>query len=130
MSESDFSKFLSAIEERDSAALRGLILAGEFVLLSVSSDEDDDEESVGALTAEIGDFEVIVAFTTEENAGAFVREMGELFEDEEGVDGVVVEGDALLEYLPEGFGLLLNPEIEDAAVIDPALAAEILQSGE
>lgn len=126
MSESDFSQLLAAIADRDAAKLRSLILASEFVLLSVSEDEED-EENVGALTAEIGDFEVLVAFTSEQNAGVFVREMGDLFEDEEGVDGVVVEGEALLEYLPEGFGLLLNPEVEDASVMDPALVTEIVK---
>jgi hypothetical protein len=122
---SDFSKLFAAIDERDAAQVRSLILANEFVLISISDGEDDDDENVGALTAEIGDFDVLVAFTSEENAGVFVGEMGELFEEEEGVDGVVVDGEALLEYLPDGFGLLLNPEVEDASIVDPTLAAEI-----
>ena len=41
------------------------------------------------------------------------------------LNGVVVDGEALLEYLPEGFGLLLDPEVENASIIDPTLAAEI-----
>jgi hypothetical protein len=125
---SDFSKLFAAIDERDAAQVRSLILANEFVLISVSEGEDDDEENVGALTAEIGEFDVLVAFTSEQNAGVFVGEMGELFEDEEGVDGVVVDGEALLEYLPDGFGLLLNPEVEDASIVDPTLAAEVASS--
>ena len=124
---SNFSELFDAITQRDAVLARSLILANEFVLISISDGEDDDEENVGALTAEIGDFDVLVAFTSEQNAGAFVGEMDDLFEDEEGVDGVVVEGDALLEYLPDGFGLLLNPETDNASVVDPALAAEITQ---
>ncbi len=128
MSDAD-AALIAAINERDASQLRSLMLAREFVMISISGDEDDND-SVGALTAELGDFEVLVVFTSEQNAGVFVREMGELFENEEEVDGVVVEGDAVLEYLPEGFGMLLNPEIESASLIDPMLAAEILKTGE
>ena len=128
MSDAD-AALIAAINERDASQLRSLMLAREFVMISISGDEDDND-SVGALKAELGDFEVLVVFTSEQNAGVFVREMGELFENEEEVDGVVVEGDAVLEYLPEGFGMLLNPEIESASLIDPMLAAEILKTGE
>ena len=81
MSESQSSSLLSAIAERDAAQIRSLILDGEFVLLSISEGEDDDEEDVGALTAEVGDFDVLVAFTSEKNAGVFVRETEDLFDD-------------------------------------------------
>ncbi len=128
MSDAD-TKLIAAINERDASQVRSLILGREFVMISISGDDEDDD-NVGALTAELGDFEVLVVFTSEQNAGVFVREMGELFENEEEVDGVFVEGNAVLEYLPEGFGMLLNPEIESAIVIDPTLAAEILQTGE
>ena len=125
MSDAD-ATLIAAINERDASQVRAQILAREFVLISISGD-DDEEESVGALTAELGDFDVLVVFTSEQNAGVFVREMGELFENEEEVDGVVVEGEAMLEYLPDDYGILLNPEIESACVIEPTLAAEILQ---
>ena len=128
MSDAD-NKLAAAINERNASQVRSLVLAREFVMISISG-ENDDEDNVGALTAEMGDFDVLVVFTSEQNAGVFVREMGELFENEEEVDGVVVEGNAMLEYLPEGFGILLNPEIESACVIEPALAAEILETGE
>lgn len=123
------TQLIDAVAERDAEKVRSLILAGNFVLISVSDSEDeDDEENVGALTAEVGDFDVLVAFSSEQNAGTFVGQMGDLFEDEEEVEGVVVEGDAMLEYLPEGFGVLLDPETESACVIEPTLAAEINNS--
>ena len=127
MSDAD-SKLIAAINERDASQVRSLILGREFVMINISGDDDDD--NVGALTAELGDFEVLVVFTSEQNAGVFVQEMGELFENEEEVDGVFVEGNAVLESLPEGFGVLLNPETESAIVIDPTLTAEILKMGE
>ena len=119
-------KLIAAINERDASQVRSLILAREFVMISISGEQEDDD-NVGALTAELGDFDVLVVFTSEQNAGVFVREMGELFENEEEVDGVFVEGNAMLEYLPDGFGILLDPEVEGVCVIDPTLAAEILE---
>ena len=128
MSDAD-ATLIAAINDRDARQVRSLMLAREFVMISMSGDDDDDE-SVGALTAELGDFDVLVVFTSEQNAGVFVREMSDLFENGEDVDGVFVEGDAVLQYLPEGFGMLLNPEIESASLIDPTLAAEILKTAD
>lgn len=115
----------AAIEDRDAPKLRQLILNGEFILINIQSEEDDEEDAMGALTAEIDDLPVLVAFTSERHAGAFVGAMGDLFEDSDEVQGFVVEGDALLEYLPDDYGLLVNPETESALVIDATLAAEV-----
>lgn len=120
------SKISDAITERDATALRSLIHGSEFVLISVS-DGEEEQEDMGALTAELGDFDVLVAFSSEANAGDFVGGMGELFEEDEEVEGVVVEGDAMLEYLPKGYGVLLDPETDGACVIEPKLAAELSQ---
>ena len=115
-----------AITEGNVPELHTKILASEFVLLSTSQSEDSEDENIGALTAEIEDFEVLVAFTSEENAKNFVQEMGELFAEDESVDGILVEGAAMLEYLPEGYGLLLDPELENASIMDPRMTADIL----
>ena len=117
----------AAVEARDAAKLRELILDGEFILINIQSDEedDDDEEAMGALTAEIDELPALVTFTSERHAGAFVGAMGDLFEDSEEVQGFLVDGDALLEYLPEDYGLLVNPETDSALVIDATLAAEV-----
>ncbi|MDE0863765.1 MAG: hypothetical protein OSA98_08255 [Rubripirellula sp.] len=115
-----------AITEGNVPELHTKILASEFVLLSTSQSEDSEDENIGALTAEIEDFEVLVAFTSEENAKNFVQEMGELFAEDESVDGILVEGAAMLEYLPEGYGLLLDPELENASIMDPRMTADIM----
>lgn len=115
-----------AITEGNVPELHTKILASEFVLLSTSKSEDSEDENIGALTAEIQDFEVLVAFTSEENAGNFVQEMSELFAEDESVDGILVEGAAMLEYLPEGYGLLLDPELENTSIMEPRMTADIL----
>ena len=115
----------TAIEARDGNRLRELVLAGEFILINVQS-EDDEEEGVGALTADLNDQPVLVAFTSEAHAGTFVGAMGELFEESDEVQGFLVEGDALLEYLPDEYGLLLNPETDDPQLIDAALSQQMV----
>ena len=118
--------FLDAIADRDAAAIRREMSGTEFVLISMSDGtEEDDDEGSGALTAEIDGHDALVVFTSEELAGQFVKDQDDLFEDSEEVEGLVVEGDALLEYLPEGFGMLIDPEVEEAAMIDPDLAAAV-----
>jgi hypothetical protein len=125
---SDEDALMTTIVDRDAAAIRRQIIQREFILINVSDGEDDDDdgEEMGALTAEIDDFDVLVVFTSEEHAGRFVEGMGELFEEEDEVTGFVVDGNALLEYLPESYGLLINAESDGAQVIDPLLLGEVL----
>ena len=118
--------FLDAITDRDAAAIRQEMTGAEFVLISMSDGEDDDDEGSGALTAEIDGHDALVVFTSESLAGDFVQGQEDLFEDSEEVEGLVVDGEALLDYLPEGFGMLIDPEVDEAAMIDPALAAQVV----
>lgn len=117
--------FLDAIVDRDPAAIRAEMSGAEFVLISMSDAESEEGEESGALTAEIDGHDALVVFTSEELAAKFVKDQADLFEADEEVEGLVVEGDALLEYLPDGFGMLFDPEVEEAAMIDPELAASI-----
>ncbi len=119
-----------AILERDAKRISELILAAEFVLLNTVVGEDEDDSNVGAMTAEIEDMEVLVVFSEENSAGEFVRENGDLFEEDEEVEGVVVEGAALLDYLPDDYGILLDPKGEEALVLDASLIAEIKSAGD
>lgn len=115
---------LTAISQRDAAAVRQHALPQEFIMIDLTGD-DEDEEEVGALTAEIDNFEALVIFTTEDAAHHFVEARPELFEDCDDVTGHVVQGESLLEFLPESFGLLVNPESDDTQVVDPPFLKEI-----
>ncbi len=126
----DLSPFPKLVEDENIDGLRSLLLSREFVLISVSDEgEGDAEDAYGALTAEIdAGYEALVVFTSEEIAGQFVNQQEDLFEDGEEVEGIVVEGDALLEYLPEGFGMLIDPEVEKSTcIVNPVLAAKLLE---
>jgi len=106
--------------------IHSTILASDFVLISTSKVGENDDDTIGALTAEIEEVEVLVAFTTEENAKMFVNAMAEFFEEDESVDGIIVDGAAMLDYMPEGYGLLLDAELETNTLMAPNVTAEVL----
>ncbi|KAA5539285.1 hypothetical protein FYK55_24535 [Roseiconus nitratireducens] len=111
------SKLADALEQRDAVLVRQLMAEAEFVLLSLP-DEDDDEDAANVLSADIDDMEVLVAFTNEKAAEAFVQSMDEMYDEDDEIEGYVLQGDALLDYMPPDHGLLLNPESDDALIID------------
>ena len=116
-------RLLEAVTERDAKALRSKLLERTFVVISIISGEpNDDDDEISTLRAEVGDFEALVAFTSEARASVFVEDMDDLFDEDDEVEGMFVEGNALIDLLGDGLGLLINPEDESAAVIDPDLA--------
>jgi hypothetical protein len=115
-------RLLEAVTDRDAQAIRTKLLERTFVVISIINDETDDDDEISTLRAEVGDFEALVAFTSEARASVFVQDMEELFDEDDEVEGMFIEGDALIDLLSGGLGLLLNPEDESAAVIDPELA--------
>ncbi|NNE00176.1 MAG: hypothetical protein HKN47_22885 [Pirellulaceae bacterium] len=120
---------LDSIIAGDTDKTRSLFLDAEFIMIKVSEpDEQDDEEHVGALTANVDDMDVLIVFTNEEHAGNFVQTMGELFDESDEIEGFFVDGGAVLEYLPDGFGLLINPESDDSAVMQNAMLDELRTS--
>ncbi len=121
------SGLADAIANRDAKALRAEIVGMEFILINVQEEDDDEEDGMGALTADVDDQPVLVAFTSEKHAEQFVTAMAEIFEGSDEVQGFVVEGDALLEYLPEEYGILFDPETADAQFVDTAFAKGLLE---
>lgn len=115
----------AAIERRSAVDIARCVLAQEFTLI-----EDDEEgmsdDAVGAMILEVDGFPALLAFTSEECAGNYVDTTPDLVGPDGTVPGFVVEGENLLTYLPEGYGLILNPETDDECqVLPPDLAAEV-----
>lgn len=112
------SELSEAITSRDAAAVVRLIRARDFML--VKNEAESDSEGTAAMTAEVDDEPMLVAFSGEKQATEFadsmVDEMGE-----EGFNAFLVSGESLLEYLPQGFGILLDPETDQCCIIDVEL---------
>ncbi|MGI8980624.1 MAG: hypothetical protein ACR2FY_15455 [Pirellulaceae bacterium] len=115
----------AAIAGGDSAEIARYMLAQDFTLVE-EYDDEVLEENVGAMILEVDGFPALVAFTSEECAGNFVDTTPDLVGSSGTMPGFVVGGDSVFEYLPEGYGLILNPETEvECHVLPPDLAAQI-----
>lgn len=118
MSDSIETELAGAIEKRDAVLVRQLMDKCEFVLLTMSDEEDDDDEGANVFSTDLDGMELLVAFTNEQAAGDFVHSMEEIYEEGDEIEGYVLDGHALLDYMPPEHGLYLNPESDDSLVID------------
>lgn len=115
--ESRLDSLVEAIEAEDKDAIITWIRGEQFTLVSLSN---DDEDSLSAMILETEEFPALVAFMSSEHAGEFVDSIADQIEGEE-VDLFEVSGEDLLTPLAKEFGLLINPESDDAVIIKPAL---------
>ena len=114
--ESRLDGLVAAIEAEDKAAILDWIRNEHFTLVSLSN----DEESLSAMILETEEFPALVAFLSSEHAEQFVDSISDQIEGEE-VDLFEVAGEDLLAPLSAEFGLLINPESDDAVMIEPTL---------
>ena len=112
-----------AVAERDTGQLKSLIISGEFTILS--SSVDDEDQNVGAFIAEIDTIEALIVFSTDAITRSFVEGMKDPTGEDESIDGILIDGPSLLEYLPDNYGILLDAESENALIIEPDLIREI-----
>jgi hypothetical protein len=106
-----------AIADENREAIHEWILGGTFTLVALPSDSED---AVEAMVVESEDFAALVAFLDDDSANDFVNAIADQLDGEE-VDLFTVEGSELLSPMSEDFGLLINPESEDAIMIEPSL---------
>jgi hypothetical protein len=114
--ESRLDGLITAIEAGDKPAILDWIRSEQFNLVSLSN----DEESLSAMILETEEFPALVAFLSSEHAEQFVDSISDQIEGEE-VDLFEVAGEDLLAPLSTEFGLLINPESDDAVMIEPRL---------
>jgi hypothetical protein len=114
--ESRLDTLVEAIGAKDKAAIMEWIRGEQFTLVSLSNDED----SLSAMILETEEFPALVAFLSSEDAENFVDSIADELEEDE-VDLFEVSGEDLLTPLEKEFGLLINPESDDAVMIEPAL---------
>jgi len=54
-------------------------------------------------------------------AKSFVDDADTMIAADDEIDGIIIEGEALLQYLPKDYGILLDAESDDALIIEPEL---------
>lgn len=106
----------------DPAELRAFLYQREFTL--IDSHLSPPEQGTAPYMHRVNDFDMVVAFTSNEHAGTFAGAVSDVF-GEEGIDGFVVSGEDLIKFLPEGCGVLFNPETDEIAVLEPFRVEQI-----
>ncbi|MEM6364056.1 MAG: hypothetical protein AAF539_13575 [Planctomycetota bacterium] len=125
--------FQTAVEQRDAAVVCDQLSAAQFVLIHIQESGDSDsidgpdaDDELGALTADVDDQPCLVAFASQDHATRFVDQQRDLFASDDEVGGFVVSGQVMLDYLSEEYGLLINPESDDACFVDRDLIGDVL----
>jgi hypothetical protein len=111
---------IDSVERRDAAAVAKW-LDGEYFLIEIGS----DEENAFALNIEVDDIPAMVAFSSEENIQEFVNGNPEFFE-EDSVSAFRLSTFDMLDGLPEGLALVIDPGAEDTVLIPSDLIAEAI----
>ncbi len=119
---SRFSVLAEAMSEGDKQAIDRWIRNEQFTLVALAEvdGESEEEGALSALVVETEEFPAVVAFMSSEDAQRFVDSIADQIEGES-VNLFEVDGDALLQPMSEDFGLLINPESDDAIMIEPRL---------
>lgn len=107
----------------DAAAIAAWIRRLDFTVAEAPEDAEGDDRA--ALVVEVNDFPAIVAFTSDDCARIYAESDPELLDADGSMPAFVVAGTDLLQHLPEEFGLLLNPESDQCAVLTPDLVEQV-----
>lgn len=125
MSEPDdaVSELAAAVDSGDAAAVAEWFVERNLTLVETPHSWDDDGRA--ALTAELDGFSVLVAFSSDQQAATFAGQMPDMLAADGKLPAFVVFGPSFLATLPDGFGVLLNPETDDCVVLPPDLMQEV-----
>ena len=118
------SELFDAIAQGNTTRIAELLPPMSFTLFDVS--EDPDSEELDTLTAQVDDFDVLVAFSSDDHAGMFAGVVPDLFETDDDIPAFIVDGGTLISNVPEGCGVLLNPETDDCYVLSPDMVAAVV----
>ena len=114
-----------AAEDNDIGVANKVIRSGEFILLQQISDasgeaDEDEDGNFSVVLAEIDDeVAAVVCFSNKDSAQLFVEEIADDIPAGRELPAVVLDGDTLLDGLPEDCGLLVNPGTENECYFPP-----------
>jgi SseB protein N-terminal domain len=114
-----------AAETNEASKAEELIRANEFIVLQqidleTGEIEVDEEDNFSVVLAEVDEDMAVVCFTSLTAAESFMDEVCEELTGGTRLPAVVLEGNQLLDGLPEGIGLLINPTTEQECYFPPS----------
>ena len=107
-----------AAEANDATVAENIIRSGEFIIfqqidLESGEIEQDDEGNFSVVLAEVDDELAVVCFSNQEAADLFAKEIGSDLPEGRELPAVTMDGNMLIDGLPEDCGLLVNPGTEN-----------------
>jgi len=115
-----------AHEQGDLGEAHRIIRSHEFMVLQQFDSETgevskNDDGSFNVVLVEVEEDTAVVAFTQEKFASEFLHDVGDELPDAENYPAVMLDGNALLDGLPEDCGLLFNPGAPTECYFPPGL---------
>lgn len=113
-----------AAEANDAGVAESIIRSGEFIVfqqIDVESGEveQDDEDNFSVVLAEVDEELAVVCFSTQDAADNFAKEIAEELPEGRELPAVLMDGNMLLDGLPEDCGLLVNPGTDNESYFPP-----------
>ena len=113
-----------AAEANDATVAENIIRSGEFIIfqqidLESGDVEQDEEGNFSVVLAEVDDELAVVCFSNQEAADLFAKEIGNDLPEGRELPAVTMDGNMLIDGLPEDCGLLVNPGTDNESFFPP-----------
>ncbi len=113
-----------AAEANDATVAENIIRSGEFIVfqqIDVESGqvEEDEEGNFSVVLAEVDEELAVVCFSSQEAADTFAQEIGEDLPEGQELPAIMMDGNMLIDGLPEDCGLLINPGTDNKSYFPP-----------
>jgi hypothetical protein len=113
-----------AAEANDATVAENIIRSGEFIIfqqidLESGEVEEDDDGNFSVVLAEVDEDLAVVCFSNQDAANNFAKEIGNDLPEGRELPAVVMDGNMLIDGLPEDCGLLVNPGTDNESYFPP-----------
>ena len=113
-----------AAEANDATVAENIIRSGEFIVfqqidMESGEVEEDDDGNFSVVLAEVDDELAVVCFSSQEAADNFAQEIGEDLAEGQELPAVMMDGNMLIDGLPDDCGLLVNPGTDNESFFPP-----------
>ncbi len=113
-----------AVEEGEEAEVDQIIRRHDFLVLQQFDPEtghvdENDDGSFNVVLVEVDEESAVVAFTQEKLASEFLLDVEEDLPEIENYPAIMLDGNTLLDGLPEDCGLLINPGAPTECYLPP-----------
>ncbi|MDX1928762.1 MAG: hypothetical protein SFV81_19690 [Pirellulaceae bacterium] len=117
---------VTAHEQGDLSEAHRIIRANDFMVLQQFDPEtgevsENDDGSFNVVLVEVEEDTAVVAFTQEKFASEFLHDVEDELPEAENYPAVMLDGNTLLDGLPEDCGLLINPGAPTECYFPPGL---------